>query len=298
MEKNKEKRKDTIKYMRTVFYSMDNMNMNSMNMNRMNRINNINRMDMSLSQLDQLRDIVVRQSLPIESTHSSYSSIQASSHLSTESELANAVILSQPPHTQNGVESNVGGDSEMVGIDCNRVYSEGEAIPIPISIYHPLESTCIVNRKYIYGTEGMSPVCGCENGVRELVGGMMGMGGSVGNGIGNRSRCSSHESVVQQIIRSEDRGFDVNHENRIIQNAETGTGIDAAAGIDTRGNASPTGMTMGDNSGNGRNGVRMTSDDDIHVLSGNNEVDVGIRPDVKTHDVVIQICSCSIHCFS
>ena len=41
-------------------------------------------------------------------------------------------------------------------------------------------------------------------------------------------------------------------------------------------------------------------DDDINVLSGDNKVDVDIKPDVKSNDVYLQLCSCSIvfNCFT
>jgi hypothetical protein len=41
---------------------------------------------------------------------------------------------------------------------------------------------------------------------------------------------------------------------------------------------------------------RDTSDEenDINVLSGDNKVDVDIEPDVKSNDVYLQLCSCSI----
>jgi len=42
------------------------------------------------------------------------------------------------------------------------------------------------------------------------------------------------------------------------------------------------------------------SDDDVNVLSGNNKIDVDIEPDVKSNDVYLQLCSCSIvfNCFT
>ena len=41
---------------------------------------------------------------------------------------------------------------------------------------------------------------------------------------------------------------------------------------------------------------RDTSDkeNDVNVLSGDNKVDVDIEPDVKSNDVYLQICSCSL----
>lgn len=41
-------------------------------------------------------------------------------------------------------------------------------------------------------------------------------------------------------------------------------------------------------------------DDDINVLSGDNKVDVDIKPDVKSNDIYLQLCSCSIvfNCFT
>ena len=35
-------------------------------------------------------------------------------------------------------------------------------------------------------------------------------------------------------------------------------------------------------------------ENDVHVLSGDNKVDVDIEPDVKSNDVYLQICSCSL----
>jgi len=46
----------------------------------------------------------------------------------------------------------------------------------------------------------------------------------------------------------------------------------------------------------------VTNDDNINLLSGDNQVDVEIEPDVKSNNVNIhlQFCSCSVflHCFS
>jgi|APCry1669189034_1035192.scaffolds.fasta_scaffold04254_7 hypothetical protein len=41
-------------------------------------------------------------------------------------------------------------------------------------------------------------------------------------------------------------------------------------------------------------------DDEINVLSGDNKIDVGIKPDVKSNDVYLQLCSCSLvfNCFT
>ena len=41
---------------------------------------------------------------------------------------------------------------------------------------------------------------------------------------------------------------------------------------------------------------RDTSDkeNDVNVLSGDNKVDVDIEPDVKSNDVYLQLCSCSV----
>ena len=41
-------------------------------------------------------------------------------------------------------------------------------------------------------------------------------------------------------------------------------------------------------------------DDDIKVLNGDNKVDVDIKPDVKSNDVYLQLCSCSMvfNCFT
>lgn len=43
-------------------------------------------------------------------------------------------------------------------------------------------------------------------------------------------------------------------------------------------------------------------DDDNNILSGDNKVDVGIKPDVKDNNTKVQICSCSFklvfNCFS
>ena len=48
-----------------------------------------------------------------------------------------------------------------------------------------------------------------------------------------------------------------------------------------------------------RNGDK-NDDDDINVLSGDNKIDVGIKPDVKSNDVYLQLCSCSMvfNCFT
>jgi len=35
-------------------------------------------------------------------------------------------------------------------------------------------------------------------------------------------------------------------------------------------------------------------ENDVNVLSGDNKVDVDIEPDVKSNDVYLQICSCSV----
>jgi hypothetical protein len=45
---------------------------------------------------------------------------------------------------------------------------------------------------------------------------------------------------------------------------------------------------------------RKIEDDDINILSGDNKVDVDIKPDVKSNDVYLQLCSCSIvfNCFT
>lgn len=45
---------------------------------------------------------------------------------------------------------------------------------------------------------------------------------------------------------------------------------------------------------------KKIEDDDINVLSGDNKVDVDIKPDVKSNDVYLQLCSCSIvfNCFT
>lgn len=47
---------------------------------------------------------------------------------------------------------------------------------------------------------------------------------------------------------------------------------------------------------------KTINDDDINLLSGDNDIDVGIKPDVKQNDVKIQICSCSLsiilNCFN
>ena len=45
---------------------------------------------------------------------------------------------------------------------------------------------------------------------------------------------------------------------------------------------------------------REKNQDDINVLSGDNKVDVDIEPEVKSTDVSLQICSCSVvlNCFT
>lgn len=42
------------------------------------------------------------------------------------------------------------------------------------------------------------------------------------------------------------------------------------------------------------------NNDDVNVLSGDNKVDVDIKPDVKSNDLYLQLCSCSIvfNCFT
>jgi hypothetical protein len=44
------------------------------------------------------------------------------------------------------------------------------------------------------------------------------------------------------------------------------------------------------------------TDDDNNILSGDNKIDVDIKPDVKDNVVPIQVCSCSLNiifnCFS
>ena len=49
-----------------------------------------------------------------------------------------------------------------------------------------------------------------------------------------------------------------------------------------------------------RNGDENDKDDDINVLSGDNKINVGIKPDVKSNDVYLQLCSCSMvsNCFT
>ena len=48
------------------------------------------------------------------------------------------------------------------------------------------------------------------------------------------------------------------------------------------------------------NGNDNGNDNDNNVLSGDNKVDVEIEPDVKSNNVHIQLCSCSIilNCFT
>lgn len=36
-------------------------------------------------------------------------------------------------------------------------------------------------------------------------------------------------------------------------------------------------------------------DDDVKLLNGDNDIDVGIKPDVKQNDTKIQICSCLLN---
>jgi len=217
---------------------------------------------MDISQIEQLKDIVVRQALPIvQSVNSSYSSIQASSHLSTESELACIRIVRGRDR-----EYGSGGIRDVSG-DLVKIIQEEYPIPIPI----PIASSPIENiGKYIYGND----IC-------------IGIGGG-----GNRSRCSSHESIAQQIIHPEDRGFVIDGDTHMSVVGTGGTGVTGVTGV--------TNEEVVENviSATTGNGAAVTSDDDINVLGGNNEVDVKIRPDVKTNDVIIQICSCSIHCFS
>lgn len=35
-------------------------------------------------------------------------------------------------------------------------------------------------------------------------------------------------------------------------------------------------------------------ENDVNVLSGDNKIDVDIEPDVKSNDVYLQLCSCSL----
>jgi hypothetical protein len=42
------------------------------------------------------------------------------------------------------------------------------------------------------------------------------------------------------------------------------------------------------------NETEQVEEKDINVLSGDNKVDVDIEPDVKSNDVYLQLCSCSI----
>jgi hypothetical protein len=39
---------------------------------------------------------------------------------------------------------------------------------------------------------------------------------------------------------------------------------------------------------------KKDEDDNVNVLSGDNKVDVDIVPDVKSNDVYLQLCSCSL----
>jgi hypothetical protein len=54
------------------------------------------------------------------------------------------------------------------------------------------------------------------------------------------------------------------------------------------------------NTENENNEDKINKDDDVNVLSGDNKIDVGIKPDVKSNDVYLQLCSCSMvfNCFT
>ena len=54
-----------------------------------------------------------------------------------------------------------------------------------------------------------------------------------------------------------------------------------------------------DNAPKSQEDAQEDNKDDINALS-DNKVDVEIEPDVKSNDVVVQICSCSLifNCFS
>lgn len=53
---------------------------------------------------------------------------------------------------------------------------------------------------------------------------------------------------------------------------------------------------------NNDNDNKNVNDDDINLLSGDNDIEVGIKPDVKQNDVKIQIHLCSLsvilNCFN
>jgi hypothetical protein len=55
-----------------------------------------------------------------------------------------------------------------------------------------------------------------------------------------------------------------------------------------------------ENKNNEDNQDKINKDDDVNVLSGDNKIDVGIKPDVKSNDVYLQLCSCSMvfNCFT
>jgi hypothetical protein len=42
------------------------------------------------------------------------------------------------------------------------------------------------------------------------------------------------------------------------------------------------------------NKENKNEDDNVNVLSGDNKVNVDIEPDVKSNDVYLQLCSCSL----
>lgn len=53
---------------------------------------------------------------------------------------------------------------------------------------------------------------------------------------------------------------------------------------------------------NNENDNKNVNDDDINLLSGDNDIEVGIKPDFKQNDVKIQIHLCSLsfilNCFN
>jgi len=44
-----------------------------------------------------------------------------------------------------------------------------------------------------------------------------------------------------------------------------------------------------------KEGIKEVQDDDNNILSGDNKIDVGIKPDIKDNVVPIQVCSCSLN---
>jgi hypothetical protein len=248
------------------------MNRKNMNLN----MNSMSNMNINTQQIEQLRDIVVRQALPIspDSVHSSYSSIQASSHLSTESELTSAGImvvkdksnqlvtdLDKEEDGKRNVEIQTEPTNESQWIE-NESASESELEPIPIPISLPIVEKYTPNT--VRDIEVIQPLTNTQG--------------------------------IQNVITPEERGFDRVGVGGVGVGNEMGNPGTNHPNMDVNRNTNTNTNTNGVMDDENRD--NHETDENINVLGGNNDVDVGIRPDVKTHDVVIQICSCSLHCCS